>query len=125
MIRSVVVIPAYNPNLSLIKLCSKLSEKKLDILIIDDGSDNNSSDIFSNLRHKGFTVIAHSYNMGKGASLKTAFKYLINESIYSHIITCDADGQHLPHMSYLLKKKFTVRPNLFLLAFGTLTHLLL
>jgi len=115
MIRTIVVIPAFNPTISLVQLCSKLSKKKLDILIIDDGSVGNSSNIFSTLKNIGHTVIPHSNNMGKGAALKTAYKYLLNSSLYSHIITCDADGQHLPDDIFSLEQKIHSMPESFII----------
>jgi glycosyltransferase involved in cell wall biosynthesis len=110
MIKTIVVIPAYNPTSSLLSLCSKLAENKLDILIVDDGSDDRSLSIFSNLIQNGYSVLTHSKNMGKGASLKTAFRHLINYPKYSHIITCDADGQHLPNDIISLEEKIYDTP---------------
>ena len=42
----VVLIPAYKPDMELIKLVDKLSEEKLSILVVDDGSGKEYDDVW-------------------------------------------------------------------------------
>lgn len=95
----IIVIPAYEPNNLLIDLIYKLNQYFNDakILIVNDGS-TKSDDIFNQIKdNKTITIINHEVNKGKGAALKTAFKYISEMDDNHHIIvTADADGQHKP-----------------------------
>src|SRR4030042_1729708 len=78
-----IVIPAYQPNESLIKLVSELiknSDQK--VIVVDDGSESSLKYIFEKLSSfENVQVLRHATNMGKGRALKTAFnEFLVNYS---------------------------------------------
>ncbi len=91
-----ILIPAYNEEKyidDVVKNCLKYS---LDIIIVDDGSIDNTLKIVRSIpKPKNLKIISirHPVNKGKGQSLKTGFKYILNKN-YSGVITLDADGQH-------------------------------
>ena len=92
-----IVIPAYQPDLFLVDFVNKLMSLEYNVLVVNDGSTNQQSiEVFSVL-NKICTVIEHPQNMGKGAALKTAMKYLLQEvkDNIVGIITVDCDAQHL------------------------------
>lgn len=113
----VPIIPALNPDEKLIKLVNDLKKEFKDIIIVNDGSENNQ--IFNKIDE--CIILTHEVNKGKGEALKTAFNYYLDNlsSKYSGVITLDADGQHLPSdvisMSELLLKnnKFILGTRLF------------
>ena len=113
----VPIIPALNPDEKLIKLANDLKKEFKDIIIVNDGSENNQ--IFNKI--DGCIILTHEVNKGKGEALKTAFNYYLDNlsSKYSGVITLDSDGQHLPSdvisMSELLLKnnKFILGTRLF------------
>lgn len=87
-----VIIPAYRPNQNLFKLVQNLQKHfKGTIIVVDDG--NQDQTIFKQL--SGVVLLHHDKNKGKGAALKTAFRYVLKEldSVYG-VVTADADGQH-------------------------------
>jgi glycosyltransferase involved in cell wall biosynthesis len=87
------VIPVYN-NSTTIKQVIEECYKYLDnILVIDDGSTD--CDINSTLKCCSAKVIKHKFNKGKGAALKTACEYLLEQNA-DYMITLDGDGQHYP-----------------------------
>ncbi len=91
----VVLIPAYKPDDKLINLIKELkSACDYDIITVDDGGGEEFKAIFDEARNLGVTVLTHEVNKGKGAALKTGFKY-IDEHFSSGCVTADADGQHL------------------------------
>lgn len=92
----VILIPAYEPGKRLINLIYELKDRcDYDIVIVDDGSGQEFKYIFNTASSLGCTVLTHENNRGKGAALKTGFKY-INENITtSGVVTADCDGQHL------------------------------
>lgn len=90
----VVVIPAYQPDLALVRLVNELYDNGFGILIVDDGSGSEYKDIFDEVGKKS-KVIVHQQNRGKGDALKTAFSNVKSEfPNCKYIITSDADGQH-------------------------------
>ncbi len=96
MQKTVILIPAYNPDLILLDIIKKISSFGFDILLIDDGSSEISSDVFINVKRLPSTkIIKHFSNQGKGAALKTGFNYILTHYPEDTItITADADGQH-------------------------------
>lgn len=90
----IVLIPAYEPTTDMIKLLEELKKKKLKSIVVDDGSGNNYSDIFKKAQ-KLSTVLIHEENRGKGAALKTGYKYISENYGEDYVIvTVDCDGQH-------------------------------
>ena len=89
-----LIIPAYQPDLNLIKLVRLVHAKSdLEIIVVDDGSDADKKVIFDKLEGLA-TVLTHEHNQGKGQALKTAYAYILERSTYGSIVTADADGQH-------------------------------
>ncbi|WP_334330019.1 bifunctional glycosyltransferase family 2/GtrA family protein [Companilactobacillus sp. HBUAS59699] len=99
-----VLIPALNPDDKLIALINQLKESTffedeiINIVIVDDGSDTDHQHIFEQLlelKIKNLHILHHDVNRGKGAALKTGFKYIMkNFPEVSGIATMDSDGQH-------------------------------
>lgn len=94
--RTIALIPAYEPDEKMLHLLSELKMSGFDIVVVDDGSGFEFSDIFNEAKNYS-KVIAYSTNKGKGYALKTGLAY-IKEAFPSDsvIVTLDADGQHLP-----------------------------
>ena len=91
-----VVIPAYEPAEVLVDLTEKLAAMDFLVLIVDDGSSSKCQPLWRAVSSMAI-VLHHDKNMGKGAALKTAFGYISEElPDVRHIVTADADGQHLP-----------------------------
>ena len=92
----VVLIPSYNPSEILIDYVKKLKQNGFNnILVVNDGS--NDSKIFDTISKFNFcTVLTHTMNLGKGAALKTGFRYCNRylSSKFKGIITVDDDEQH-------------------------------
>ena len=88
-----MIIAAYNEEIGLQELLSKIKTEALDkdfeIMLVDDGSADST---YSIAKNSGVTVIRRPYNQGYGAALKTG----IGAAKYEVILTMDADGQHNP-----------------------------
>lgn len=94
----IILIPAYKPDQSLVRLARALCAQDPDaeILVIDDGSGSTYAPIFTELRIDGVTVQTHPANKGKGAALRTGIAWAKANRPGEVIVTADADGQHLP-----------------------------
>ena len=93
-----IVIPSYQPNELLINLCTEFKSLNLNnVIIIDDGSQEEYQDIFKKVQDNfNYKVLRHDKNKGKGRALKTAFNYIINNTNSIGCVTADSDGQHIP-----------------------------
>ena len=70
----VPVIPCYNPPEVFSNIILELYSMGVrDVIIIDDGSNNKR--IFSIANKKGYTVIEHNTNKGKGEAIKSGIRY--------------------------------------------------
>jgi len=85
-----VLIPVHNESLRLGGIVHSLKNKKLDVLVIDDGSDDNSQMI---AQEQGAVVLRNEEKRGKGYSLREGFDYILQHK-YDGVITMDGDGQH-------------------------------
>lgn len=96
-----ILIPALNPDEKLLQLLKEIlatgSFPAEQIVLVDDGTDVARQPIFEQaaLLNEAIVVLHHSQNLGKGAALKTGFRYFIdNLPAVSGIATLDSDGQH-------------------------------
>jgi len=87
-----IICPAYNEQVEMQNtIDSILKYYNGQIVIVDDGSTDNTINCISNdLR---INVINHKKRRGYGAAIKSGFKYAINEG-FKKILTFDSDGQH-------------------------------
>lgn len=86
-----IVLPAYNEENSLAKVVNDISEHyHYDILVVNDGSADKTSEIVKSLP---CFHITHSYNCGYGVALETGYKFA-KQNGYDYVIQFDADGQH-------------------------------
>lgn len=94
--KSVIIIPAFNPDEKLITLVKELDQFDLKIVIINDGSKQECLGIFETLEKELQCVVCtHPKNKGKGAALKTGINYILTHfPAYPGFVTADADGQH-------------------------------
>lgn len=90
MSKVAVLLPAYNEEVSIASMVLLSLQYADEVIVIDDGSSDRTLEVS---RLAGATVLSHTTNKGKGAALKTGFKYAQD---YDIIVTIDADGQHNP-----------------------------
>lgn len=92
--KTMVVIPAYNEEKTIVNVLKKLKNylSADDIIVIDDGSRDNTSKL---AQEEGIHVYRHSLNRGLGGALGTGLEAgLLHQA--DIIVTMDADEQHDP-----------------------------
>ena len=112
------VLPSYNESLNLNKLLNDFKKffksKKIEvqIIIVDDGSTDNSIEIINAFikekDSKKFIVkiLKHKKNLGLGRALKTGFEYcFIKGKKDDVIVTMDTDNSHTVSLSYKMVEK--------------------
>lgn len=86
----------YNESQTIIKLLNKIEDQNYinkQIIIIDDGSSDNSLSLVKNFKFKSQNIIiSKKKNYGKGASIQTAKKHIVGDII----IIQDADLEYSP-----------------------------
>lgn len=91
----IIIIPSYNEALSLHFLLTeyKTFHKAPDMVIVNDGSTDNTSDLVRQCQDQRIRSVTHKVNLGYGRALQTGIKYALGHG-YSFCVTMDADGQH-------------------------------
>jgi len=92
--KKIVLIPSYEPDNKLVKLVGDLSLEEVDIVVVNDGSNETFDSIFKSIENK-VHLISYKDNMGKGYALKKGIKYIKDNYKEDYlIITMDSDAQH-------------------------------
>ncbi len=89
--KGLILISAYNCDSTIGDVLKDLKNiTDLDILVINDGSTDNTYNI---VKKSGIPIISHEVNIGKGAALQTGFNYAKDKN-FDFVLTMDADKQH-------------------------------
>lgn len=94
--KSLVVIPLYNEEESIIPVIAETRRYyQGDILIINDGSTDDSLEKIASVADDKLIVLNHGVNKGYGRSLIDGFDFAIQNG-YDFVVTMDCDFQHEP-----------------------------
>ncbi len=91
--RILLAIPVYNEQQYLNDVLDEVSQYIDDVLVIDDGSSDDSKVILA--KRKNICVISHPENRGYGQTIIDGFHFAMGSG-YDWIITMDCDLQHEP-----------------------------
>ena len=89
-----IIMPAYNEEACIGGLLERLESSEIagiaDILVINDGSSDETGRIVRQRGHEIITLVCH---MGYGAALRSGYQFAVRRR-YQYVIQIDADGQH-------------------------------
>ena len=88
-----IIIPAYNEEENILKTYNSIinyKEKKYDVIVINDGSKDNTEKILCENKIPHIRLIQ---NLGIGGAMQTGYKYAL-ENGYDIAVQFDGDGQH-------------------------------
>ena len=88
--RTCVIIPTYNESKAIAGLISQIRKLGLKVIIIDDGSKDDTAKIAVDA---GAEVLRNQANTGKGASLIKGYAFAVSQG-FEAVISMDGDGQH-------------------------------
>ena len=95
-----VVLPSLDPDDKLVTVIDGLLEYGFtDIILVNDGSKAENLHYFEDAaaQHPEIHLLHHAVNRGKGAALKTAFRWFLeNRPDALGVVTVDGDNQHHP-----------------------------
>ena len=112
MNKSIVIIPTYNEEKNILRILNDLKNIPIDILIVDDGSSDNTKEIIKNymdnpsIKNKIYTIFKNK-NEGKSKAIRDGTELALKLN-YEYIAYIDGDYQHkpkdIPKMFKKLKK---------------------
>ncbi|MCI7775185.1 MAG: glycosyltransferase family 2 protein [Enorma sp.] len=92
--KTLAIIPAYNEEASIAATIEELKQAvpKMDFLVINDGSRDNTRCI---CRKQGYNLLDLAANVGLTGGFQAGVKYALRNG-YDAVLQFDADGQHVP-----------------------------
>ncbi|THG33524.1 bifunctional glycosyltransferase family 2/GtrA family protein [Naasia lichenicola] len=92
----IVLIPAYEPDVQLVRLVDRLrsADDAGAVIVVDDGSGPRYKAVFRAVQLLGAELITLPVNQGKGAALKAGIRHAIEHHPGHGVVTADSDGQH-------------------------------
>jgi dolichol-phosphate mannosyltransferase len=112
----VIGLPAYNEEASLPKILNKLLllldifQQRLNILVINDGSIDDTEKILMqyNIKYHCIHYINHDRNMGLGIAMSTLLDYVAENYTQDDIlVTLDSDNTHNPKIISAMVNQLT------------------
>lgn len=92
-----LIVPAYNEEdcilntyQTIVEYNNKHKDKKMDIIVINDGSRDNTKKI---LEENNISHVNLVHNLGIGGAVQTGYKYALEHN-YDYAVQFDGDGQH-------------------------------
>ena len=99
MVSFSIIVPIYNESENIkdliLEIFNSLNQSnEYELIIIDDGSNDNTNEIINTIDKKySFQFLKHKKNLGQSYSIQTGIK----NSKFDTIVTLDGDGQNDPN----------------------------
>lgn len=98
-----IVVPVYNEPATIRqvveRLCEALHEISIEIIVVDDGSDDDTSAILIEAESQGrIRLFKHETNRGKGAALRTAFEAVRGDIVVIQDADLEYDPMEIPRL---------------------------
>lgn len=91
-----VILPAYNESTRIQPVIEKIAEKGYNMVIVNDGSSDNTLDVIKDSQRKypdKIFIYSHMINRGVGVAMQTGFDAVLRYNP-KYIVNMDSDGQH-------------------------------
>ncbi len=103
----ILVCPvAYNENVKLKSVIERFLKSsvygKVDFLIVDDCSDDGTSEMIASFAQQGVATVKHAQRMGVGAAIRTAIKYALQKNYDVLVIMAGNDKDNPAEIPFLL-----------------------
>ena len=91
-----VIVPVFNERSTVAEIVRRMRSVELpverEIVVVDDGSDDGTGAVLTQLRDSTVRVIAHPHNRGKGAAIRTGLESATGDLV----LVQDADLEYDP-----------------------------
>mgnify|MGYP001247918704 FL=1 len=91
-----IIVPCFNEEKTIKTVIEKvlsLKVNKIQVIVVDDCSSDNSYEIINSIKNKNFLILQNQKNLGKGAAINTAKKYVDGDIVAIQ----DADLEYDPN----------------------------
>jgi len=106
--RIAVCIPTYNNGRTIGAVAAAAAALCDTVIVVDDGSTDETRDMLTALG--AINVIRFERNRGKGCALRAGMERAAQMGC-THVITLDADGQHMPEDIVLFIDRIRIEPD--------------
>jgi len=108
MIPKVLVVPvAYNEKIKLGNVIERFLKSQIplqaDYLIVDDGSDDGTTEMIASYKDRGVLSIKHAKRSGVGAAIRTGIEFAIHQGYDIIVIMAGNDKDNPEEIPQLLK----------------------
>ena len=97
-----VIMPTYNEAPTLNEIIRKVQDvdyKDKEIIIVDDGSTDNTKAILDNYKnHENITVVHHAFNQGKGKAIRTGREHVTGDIVIIQDADLETDPDDYLHL---------------------------
>jgi glycosyltransferase involved in cell wall biosynthesis len=99
-----IVIPAYNEEATIVSIIEKVLAAPIpgglqrELIIVNDGSKDNTAKILDKLEKTCVKVIHHEHNMGKGAALRTGMANASGDFVLIQDADLEYDPGEMPNL---------------------------
>ena len=90
-----IIVPVFNEQNTILKIIKKINNVDFiekEIIIVDDGSTDKTKEFLKTLSKEDYNIFYHEKNLGKGAAIQTAKKFITGDIV----IIQDADLEYDP-----------------------------
>jgi len=99
----IIILPAYNEEKNIRSLLESINDSMKDslldyeVVVVNDGSSDNTAQIVSSIKNIPIDLVNHEKNKGLGEAIKTGFLRGLEIAREKDIlVTMDADNTHIP-----------------------------
>ena len=91
-----IIIPAFNEENTILQILEKIenvNDIEKEIIIVDDCSTDKTKELLDSLSNKNYKIIFHKKNLGKGAAIQTAKKFISGDIVLIQDAVLENDPQ--------------------------------
>ena len=106
-----IIIPCYNEKNTIEKVVDQLNSLKIkkQIILVDDCSNDGTTEIIENIKKKIDKVVFHKKNLGKGGAIKSAKPFINGDYVVIQDADLEYEPKNLIHMfNLMIDKKYNV-----------------
>ena len=107
MIKLSIIIPVYNEIKTIEKLITKIFKLQIkkQLIVVDDGSSDGTEILLKKYKKKIDKLIIHKRNLGKGAAIKSAQKFVKGKYVAIQDADLEYNPKDLLRIVYEMEKK--------------------